>query len=155
MAYESGRGRIVLLGGQDFDGKLDDIWEWDESAWTVQHEPSAREFDSSSPAASRLRSFGFVLRSELRSLVAAQESYFADHTTYTGSLPELLSEDHLSRLSEGVRITITSASQLGFAALAVHAEVPDARCGVFVGTAAPPFDAVLIEGEPACEGFPN
>jgi hypothetical protein len=35
MAYDAGRGRIVLFGGFDRDtnGLLDDVWEWDGTRW--------------------------------------------------------------------------------------------------------------------------
>jgi hypothetical protein len=35
MAYDSGRGRVVLFGGSDPFGKnFGDAWEWDGSSWT-------------------------------------------------------------------------------------------------------------------------
>jgi hypothetical protein len=34
MAYDSGRGRTVLYGGQNSNGPLGDTWEWDGANWT-------------------------------------------------------------------------------------------------------------------------
>lgn len=40
MAYDRGRGRVVLFGGQDLNGNpLGDTWEWDGSDW-VQRTPT-------------------------------------------------------------------------------------------------------------------
>lgn len=36
MAYDSGRGRIVLFGGSSNNTALGDTWEWDGSTWTPQ-----------------------------------------------------------------------------------------------------------------------
>jgi len=50
MAYDAGRARMVLFGGYDGAANLDDIWEWDGSAWT-NRTPSPRP--SSWPRARR------------------------------------------------------------------------------------------------------
>jgi len=48
MVYDSGRGKVVLFGGEDDDNSLNDIWEWDgaNSTWTdvtpEGDKPSAR-----------------------------------------------------------------------------------------------------------------
>jgi hypothetical protein len=34
LAYDSGRGRVVLFGGSDNGIKLSDTWEWDGTNWT-------------------------------------------------------------------------------------------------------------------------
>jgi hypothetical protein len=34
MAYDSGRGRTVLFGGESTSGLLGDTWEWDGANWT-------------------------------------------------------------------------------------------------------------------------
>lgn len=48
MAYDSGRGRIVLFGGVSSSGLLRDTWEWDGSNWTfmTSNGPSARAFSA-------------------------------------------------------------------------------------------------------------
>ncbi len=47
MAYDSGRGVIVLFGGSDNSSVLSDTWEWDGTDWTQitpADNPSARRF---------------------------------------------------------------------------------------------------------------
>ncbi|MBI5765400.1 MAG: hypothetical protein HZA51_17970 [Planctomycetes bacterium] len=34
MAYDAGRGRMVIFGGSGTSGFLNDTWEWDGNAWT-------------------------------------------------------------------------------------------------------------------------
>ena len=37
MSYDAKHRQVVLFGGTDFYGYLDDTWTWDGSAWTEQH----------------------------------------------------------------------------------------------------------------------
>ncbi len=38
MAWDEGRQRVALFGGNGDDGPVHDVWDWDGSAWT-QHAP--------------------------------------------------------------------------------------------------------------------
>ena len=69
-----------------------------------------------------------VLKSALRSMVAAQDSYRAKNATYTGSLETL-------RLNPGsdVRVQILAATESGWRAKATHRARPGRSCVVFVG----------------------
>jgi len=92
------------------------------------------------------------MKSDLRNLVTAEESYFADHVTYTGNLAHLQYQ-----LSYDVVISIAAASSTGWSATArvpVGASTPPGfgsrkTCAIFVGNAAPPLPG-LKEGEPGC-----
>src|SRR3984957_9969910 len=42
MAYDSAHGQVVLFGGQDASGDLNDTWVWDGTNWT-------KEFPMTSP----------------------------------------------------------------------------------------------------------
>lgn len=85
-------------------------------------------------SAARRRSVQAALRSDLRKLAAAQESYFYDHRVY-GADPLDLQVTGF-RLSPGVRIVVNEATQTGWSATASHPETP-ARCFLFLRGAAP------------------
>ena len=60
MAYDSGRGRVVLFGGFDGNGPLNDTWEWDGQSWTqiataLPNTPTARDFHAMAYDAARAR----------------------------------------------------------------------------------------------------
>jgi len=80
------------------------------------------------------------MKSDLRNLVTAEESYFADNTTYTTSLPATA-----YNASQGVTVNITSADGTGWAANAAHNGTTQA-CTSALGTAA----GSCREGEPIC-----
>ena len=84
-----------------------------------------------------------AMKSDLRNLVTAEESYFADNTTYTTDLGTAFSE------SAGVTVTITAATGLGWAATAAHNGTAQ-TCGIATGNQTNPVDATAAEGEPAC-----
>jgi prepilin-type N-terminal cleavage/methylation domain-containing protein len=83
------------------------------------------------------------MKSDLRNLVLAEESYYGDNVTYTTSPTDV----HLV-VSPGVSITITGASGAGWAATAGHTATTR-TCGIFYGTGTPPI-AGQGEGEPRC-----
>jgi len=85
-------------------------------------------------SAARRRSVQSGLRSDLRRLAAAQESYFYDHRVYAADPADLQVAGF--RLSPGVRIAVNEATQTGWSATASHDET-HARCFVFVRGAAP------------------
>src|SRR4051812_20495028 len=71
------------------------------------------------------------MRSDLRSLVTDQEGYFEHNHTYAGSVSDLAPPT----ISPGVVITITNASNTGWAATATHPSVENRVCAIRVGDA--------------------
>ncbi len=81
------------------------------------------------------------MKSDLRNMVSAQESYFADATTYTTNLGTAFAA------SAGVTVAIGSVTGTGFSAKATHSGTAKS-CTVYVGKAA--TDASKTEGAPEC-----
>ena len=81
-----------------------------------------------------------AMKSDLRNLVTAEESYFADNTTYTTSLATTQ-----YNASQGVTVSVTSATGTGWAATASHNGTTK-TCTIALGGAA----GTGREGEPAC-----
>ncbi len=85
-----------------------------------------------------------AMKSDLRNIVTAQETYFADNTTYTTSTTAL----NLI-ISPGVALSVGTATAGGWSATASH-NATTRTCGIYVGTASPPV-AGQNEGEPRCQ----
>jgi len=85
-------------------------------------------------SAARRRSVQSVIRSDLRKVAAAQESYFYDHRVYSADLEQLQAAG--LRLSPGVRLVVNEATQTGWSASASHPDWP-AGCFLYVRGAAP------------------
>jgi type II secretory pathway pseudopilin PulG len=96
--------------------------------------------------AARRRSAQSALRSDLRALAVAQESYFYDHRVYAAAPPDLQAAGF--HPSSGVRVVIHEATQTGWSATAAHPETP-VRCFLVVRGAAPVGTATR-SGEIAC-----
>lgn len=106
----------------------------------------------------RERAYLAAERSDLRNLASVQEIFFADNagadgaSEYAGSMATL-SEMFIT--SEGVSISITEASELGWSATSTHAALPGAGCAIYVGSVTPPTTAGGTapeeEGRPACD----
>ena len=84
-----------------------------------------------------------AMKSDLRNLITAQESYFADNVTYTGTLGNLS-----YAASTGVTVTMGTTTGTGWAATASH-NGTSKTCGIYVGSATAPV-AGANEGEPKC-----
>ena len=86
-----------------------------------------------------------AVKSDLRNLANAQESYFYQHATYAPNLA-LLSVS----ASPGVTVTLVEATTAGWSATAVHPAAVPVTCAVYYGSAAalPPATA---EGVIACQ----
>jgi len=84
-----------------------------------------------------------AMKSDLRNLVTAQESYFADYVSYTTASTAINYNS-----SSGVTVTIGTANGTGWAATAKH-NATTKTCGIYVGTATPPITG-QNEGEPKC-----
>ena len=84
-----------------------------------------------------------AMKSDLRNILVAQETYFADNVTYTTSTTALSMV-----ISPGVTVTIANTSATGWNATASYTATTR-TCGVFYGTATPVFTG-QNEGEPRC-----
>jgi prepilin-type N-terminal cleavage/methylation domain-containing protein len=103
------------------------------------------------PKFSRTKSKGYVatVKSDIRNLMTAQESYFGDNNKYA-SVAQLAAENRYSP-STGVNLTISNMTATGWSATATHSGLVDVTaCGVFVGSAPPPNGATKVDGEVAC-----
>jgi prepilin-type N-terminal cleavage/methylation domain-containing protein len=99
-------------------------------------------------AATKERAFMGTMKSDLRNLATAQESYFYDHSTYyLGSVP---AAGFLYNPSRDVAVNIGEASVAGWSATATHSGAPSRTCAVFYGGAAVVAPATT-EGVVACQ----
>ena len=87
-----------------------------------------------------------ALKSDLRNLTVAQESFFYENQSYTTD-PNALN----FRSSQNVALTFVAATGSGWSATATHAVASPTTCGVFYGSVAPPLSATSTEGVIACE----
>jgi hypothetical protein len=107
-----------------------------------ENPPTASSADAASPAGTEDGALA-AMKSDLRNLVTAEESYFADHRTYAINVRDL---DFA--VSKGVTITLVAATSTGWSARAQHVATSKS-CGIFVGSAQPPAPS-QAEGEPVC-----
>ncbi len=84
-----------------------------------------------------------AMKSDLRNLITAEESYFADNVTYTGTITNLSYNS-----STGVTVTLGTTTGTGWSATAVH-NGTSKTCGIYVGAATAPITGAN-EGEPKC-----
>ena len=84
------------------------------------------------------------MKADLRNLVTAEESYFADNVTYTSTIGNLAYSQ-----SAGNTISITSANGTGWAATGKN-NGTTTTCGIYVGSATAPISG-QNEGEPKCQ----
>jgi hypothetical protein len=85
-----------------------------------------------------------AMKADLRNLVTAEESFFADHVTYSPRLANLSYE-----VSAGDTITLGTVTRTGWNATA-KAGGTTRTCGIYIGGATPPI-AGQHEGEPKCQ----
>lgn len=85
------------------------------------------------------------VKSDLRNLVTAQESYFNEYRVYAAD-PALLDV----RTSRGVVLTIATASGTGWSARAMHPSAVPVTCAIFYGSA-PALAPATVEGVVACQ----
>ena len=83
------------------------------------------------------------MKADLRNLVTAEESYFADNVTYTSTISNLAFS-----ASAGNTITGIGATGTGWNATAKN-NGTTTTCGIYVGTATAPITG-QNEGEPKC-----
>jgi len=89
-----------------------------------------------------------VMRTDLRNLITAQESYQQlAGTYYAGPIPVPGTD---LTTSAGVTITLSDVTATGWAATATHASAAGRVCAVYSGTAAAPAPATA-PGQIACQ----
>ncbi len=86
-----------------------------------------------------------AMKSDLRNLATAQESYFYDAGLYTTDLAALK-----MAVSPSVTLSIAAAGAAGWSATATHPQATPGTCAVFYGGAPPPPPATT-EGVIACQ----
>jgi hypothetical protein len=86
-----------------------------------------------------------AMKSDLRRLAVAQETYFAEREEY-GSLEQLGGIGY--RSSPGVTVTLGQLTRTGWSATAAHAGTKY-RCGAFAGEVPPPRPEAAV-GMPIC-----
>jgi prepilin-type N-terminal cleavage/methylation domain-containing protein len=92
------------------------------------------------------RTYVATMKSDLRNLATAQESYLYDFSTYyDGAVP---SPELSFRASRGVTVTLNAVAMSGWAATAKHSSSTES-CALFIGGVAPPPPATT-EGEITC-----
>jgi type II secretion system protein G len=85
-----------------------------------------------------------AMKSDLRNIVTAQETYFAENVTYTTSTTNL----NLI-ISPGVTVSITTATAQGWTATASH-NATSRTCGIWMGVGVTPPVSGQNEGEASC-----
>jgi len=100
-------------------------------------------------AGTKSKAYVAAMKSDLKNLVTAQESYFSDAGTY-GAVADLTGAG-VWAATTGVTAAVANNTATGFSATATHAGATGTTaCGVYVGGAASPNAAVTVEGEVAC-----
>jgi type IV pilus assembly protein PilA len=95
-------------------------------------------------ASTKEKAYVTAMRSDLRNMMTAQESYFSDYGTYTSITADLKGFSKTT----GVYVAVNSADGKGWKATSTHSSLDAAKtCQIAVGDAA---TSPLNEGEPAC-----
>jgi prepilin-type N-terminal cleavage/methylation domain-containing protein len=89
-----------------------------------------------------------TMKSDLRNLATAEESYFQGaNTYYDGPIPDPAIG---FGPSTGVTISLSGVSQSGWAAVATHIAVPGKQCALYHGNA-PAVPPATAAGQAACQ----
>jgi prepilin-type N-terminal cleavage/methylation domain-containing protein len=94
--------------------------------------------------ATKNKAYVAAMKSDLRNLITAEESYFADNVTYTTSLATTVFS-----ASAGVTVVIGAATGTGWSATAKHQALSATTCAIF-GGAGPAVAPAVNEGEVKC-----
>lgn len=95
-------------------------------------------------SSTREKAFMASMKADLRNLATLQEMYHNNNFTYSTVASDLSFTN-----SEGVVVTVSEATGVGWAAIAAHSGFPGAECGLFSGSATPVGPA-SVEGQIAC-----
>src|SRR5206468_1760226 len=90
------------------------------------------------------QAFLAAMRSDLRNLATAEESYYYSNNSYSGNLSQLNFQT-----STGVTITVPEATSGGWSGAATHVSMGAETCTVYFGTATAVAPATL-EGRITC-----
>ena len=85
-----------------------------------------------------------AMKSDLRNLITAEESYFADFTTYTGVQTDM---NYNSSAGVTVAVAVITGPPVGFSATSVHTGTAK-TCAIYINS--PPVAPADNEGEPKC-----
>lgn len=96
-------------------------------------------------ANSKQKAYVTAMKSDLRSLVAAQLNFFVDKGTYTDDVSKLSFKQ-----STGVSLPTITLFTRAYTATVTHAQVPDMVCAIGVNTANPLL-ATAGQGEAICQ----
>ena len=86
-----------------------------------------------------------AMKSDLRNMVSAEESYFSDSAKYTSSLSLINFKQ-----STGVNTPTLNIGAGYWSATVTHSQLPGTSCGIAVNTTNPTVPSAG-EGEPACK----
>src|ERR1019366_442468 len=86
-----------------------------------------------------------ALKSDLRNLATAEESYMFDNNSYSSVISDLT-----FKTSPGVILTVTTATASGWGAIATHPASYPLTCALFFGNVAPVAPAT-VEGLIGCQ----
>jgi type IV pilus assembly protein PilA len=86
-----------------------------------------------------------AMKSDLRNLVLAEETYFADYVTYTTTIATTVYQP-----SAGVTVTIGAASATGWNATAKHQALASGFCAIFGGSG-PAVSPAVNQTEVRCQ----
>ncbi len=99
-------------------------------------------------ASTKEKAYVTAMRSDLRNMMTAQESYFSDYGTYTTATTDLKGFSQTT----GVFVKVGEATGGGWYASSTHnALLSTQTCQIAVGTAATSGGRSLNEGEPTCK----
>jgi type IV pilus assembly protein PilA len=96
-------------------------------------------------ANTKSKAYVTAMKSDLRNLVSAQESYFADNAKYTTDLTALG-----FKASSGVNSPVVATYAGAWSATNSHTQLTGTVCGIGVNTTNPRV-STAGEGEPACQ----
>jgi type IV pilus assembly protein PilA len=108
-------------------------------------------------AATKQEAYIASMKTDLNTLVTAEEAYYADYSAYTATYTNATTATAaIAWYPSGAnRPTISNLSSSGWSATVTNNHVPttapQSTCGVYLGVATPPFTQDSIEGSPACE----
>lgn len=95
---------------------------------------------------SKTKAYRSAMRSDLRSLMNAEEAFFMDSAYYTADLAKLKFQS-----STGVSAPKVTAQKGAWTATVTHKDLPNEVCGIGINMANPIGGAPAVEGEPACK----
>lgn len=110
--------------------------------------PASAQSQQDRPDSARVRAVRTMVMSDLRNFLTAQERFFADQLTYAKNLREM---ERVFYPSPGVTLVVLTSSDRGHSEIAIHADVPDLVCAMYVGDSPQPFGRGR-EGEVVCKG---